>query len=89
MEGTSTIVSWPWTLIACLAGYVLGHVDIQVLEVSPISLLSPQAWKILEALIDKGVWISSMNALLPEPVISSKHLVAFITSSLGLCFLRA
>lgn len=61
MEGTSMAVLWPWTLTACLAslcqmaGYALGHIDIQELEVSPVSLLSSQAWKLLEALIDKGM----------------------------------
>lgn len=40
-----------------VARYVFGHTDVQELEVSLVSLLSSQAWKLLEALMDKGVCV--------------------------------
>lgn len=47
-----------------MSGYVCGHIGIiQELEMSPVSLLSSQAWKLLEALIDRGVWMSSEECL--------------------------
>jgi hypothetical protein len=38
-----------------MAGYVLGHIDVQELVVSLISLLSAQVWKLLESLMSKGI----------------------------------